>query len=53
VRPLCLPSEDLNTDTDEFGKPLFATVAGWGLQSYNGKASPILRNPIHNTSFPS
>ena len=43
IRPLCLPSGDLNTDSDPSGKPISATVAGWGKMGFNGKQSTVLR----------
>jgi hypothetical protein len=44
IRPICLPSPDLNTDSDSYGKPVIATVAGWGNMGYNGVQSKVLRS---------
>ena len=44
IRPICLPSPDLNTDSDSYGKPVIATVAGWGNMGYNGLQSKVLRS---------
>ena len=59
IRPLCLPSPALNTDADNYGKPVVATVAGWGRIGSNGEQSnflryvqlEVLKNPDCNTKF--
>ena len=43
IRPLCLPSRELNTDSDVFGKPLKAVVAGWGRRGVNSRPTGVLR----------